>query len=202
MSGEEDTYWLDALAGRICEQSHALALEALLLRRFIQFQTPDIASDIPTADAGREQELIQRARAEGLFSGEPTPSHMVGSAPSQRRRWFVDIRIKVAAAAMLVVAAGIGLWQALLPPTETLRGTVYGIVHLEARDPRALKRQLTEELHAVGVQVSGYERLGHSGIDAELPQPVSVPIAEILERHHIPVPTDGVLTVEIDAPPH
>jgi hypothetical protein len=186
---EDDDDWLDALAGRSGAESNALALEALLLRKFIQSQAPAITLDIPSADAKREQQLIERARSEELLS-----------APSPRRRWFVDARVKFTAAAMVIIAAGIGLWQLTLPPTETLRGTVNGIVHLEARDPATLKRQLTEELHALGVQVSGYERLGHIGIDAELPQPVPAPIAEILERHHIPVPTDGALTVEIDAP--
>jgi hypothetical protein len=200
MSGDEDTLWLDALAGRISDPSQAWALEALLLRTLIQTQTSEIACDIPSADAQREQELIRRARAEGLLPGEVIPGPTVGSAPSQRRRRFVDTRFQVAAAAMVVIAAGIGIWHATLVPTETLRGTLNGIVHLEARDPRALERQLTEELHAVGVQVSGYERLGRIGMDAELPQPVSQRIVEILQRHHIPVPTDGALTVEIDAP--
>ena len=218
MSSAEDTDWLDALAGRtdagIAEsgatarpgadatQSRALALEALLLRRFIQSQQSDIASHVPTVDAAREQELIERARAEGLLSEERTPGHLIGSAPPRRHRLFADTRIRYAAAAMVIIAAGAGFWQSLLPPDETLRGTVNGIVQLEARDPPALKRELTAELAAAGVRVSGYERLGHVGIDAELPQPVSAPIAAVLARHHIPVPADGVLTVEIDAPVH
>jgi hypothetical protein len=218
MSSAEDTDWLDALAGRIdagiaesgaaagaavdSTQSRALALEALVLRKFIQSQESDIASHEPSADAAREQALIERARTEGLLSEGHTPSRMAGSAPSRRRSWVADARVRYAAAAMVIIAAGIGIWQSMLPPIETLRGTVNGIVHLEARDPPALKHQLTEELNAVGVRVSGYERLGHIGIDAELPQPVSAPIVEVLGRHHIPVPEDGVLTVEIDAPLH
>jgi hypothetical protein len=190
MSDQEENDWLDALAGRKDAESHALTLEALVLRKFIQSQAPEVASDMPSADAEREQQLIERGRAEGLLS-----------APSQRRPWFADSRAKFAAAAMVSIAAGIGLWHFTLPPIETSRGTANGIVHLEARDPAALKQQLTEELHARGVQVSGYERLGHIGIDAELPQPVPASIAEILQRHHIPLPTDGALTVEIDAPP-
>ena len=201
MSGPEDTEWLDALGGKIDAdiaepgataqpgvepRSSPLALEALVLRKFIQSQESLAAPDLGAADAAREQSLIERARTEGLL----------------RRPLIADARVRYAAAAMLIIAAGLGLWQSMLPPAETLRGTVNGIVHLEARDPRALKRRLTDELNAVDVRVLGYERLGHIGIDAELPQPVPAPIVEILERHHIPVPVDGVLTVEFDAPPH
>jgi hypothetical protein len=219
MSIGADTSWLDALAGRIGTdiaapftdsaepgvepaQLRALALEALVLRKFIQVQEADIASNVPTTNAARERELIERARTEGLLPEVSTPKPMAGPASSPRRRRLADTRVTYVAAAMVIVAAGVGLWRSMLPPIETLRGTVNGTVHLEARDPPALKRQLTEELTAAGVQVLGYERLGRIGLDAELQQPVSPPVAAILERHHIPVPTDGVLAVEIDAPRH
>jgi hypothetical protein len=209
MTVDEDSSWLDALAGRTDRAraqsgaepapSSVLVLEALALRGFIQSQEPDPASPVPTVDAARERELLERARKEGLLPREAAPPHALGSAAPRRPR-FADSRITFAVAAMVLAAIGIGLWRATLAPIEMLRGTVNGTVHLEARDPPALKRQLTEELTAAGLRVSGYERLGHLGIDADLPQPVSSPIAAILQRHHIPIPADGVLDVEIDAP--
>jgi hypothetical protein len=57
-----------------------------------------------------------------------------------------------------------------------------------------------DELRAAGVQAEGYEQLGVNGVDAELPRPVPVEVRAVLERHHIPVPTDGALRVQIHAP--
>lgn len=206
MTIDEDTFWLSALAGRsggphspADDTEPALALEARALREFIQAQGPAPVSTLPSVDAARERELLERAAKEGLLPLQAASSLAAGSA-APRRRWFADTRITFAAAAMLLAAIGVGLWRSTLPPIETLRGVANGTVHLEARDPPALKRELTGELSAAGVRVSGYERLGHIGIDADLPQPVPSPVAEILERHHIPIPADGVLVVEIDAP--
>jgi hypothetical protein len=190
---DEDTSWLDALAGRTERASSALALEALALRGFIRSQGFAVAPPVPTVDPARERELLERARREGLLPR---------AAAAPPRRWFADTRVTFAAAAMVLAAIGVGLWRSTAPPLETLRGLTNGTVHLEARDPPALKRELTAELTAAGVRVSGYERLGHVGIDADLPRPVSSPVAAILERHHIPIPADGVLSVEIDAPGH
>jgi hypothetical protein len=213
MSIDEDTEWLDALAGRTAAeqspregaerttdsaQSRALVLEARVLRELIRSQEPEIASTQPTTDAAREDELIRRAGADGLLPS-PLAAPRAASSRTVRRPWFADTRAAFAAAAVLIAAVGIGLWQSMLPPTETMRGTVNGTVHLEARDPSALKRQLIEELTAAGVRVSGYERLGHIGIDADLPQPVAPAAAAVLERHHIPIPADGALMIEIDS---
>jgi hypothetical protein len=207
MTVDEETTWLNALAGRgdgvhasADAAEPALALEARALREFIQSQDPAPLSALPAADAAREHEMIERARVEGLLPRQAIGSPTVASA-APRRHWFADPRISFAAAAMVLAAIGVGLWRSTLqPPIETLRGVANGTVHLEARDPPALKRQLTQELNAVGVRVSGYERLGHMGLDADLPQPVAAPVAAVLERHHIPIPPDGVLVVEIDAP--
>ena len=204
MTMDDDTFWLDALAGRTDSPSspapsRALVLEALALRGLIQSQQLDPAATVPSVDAARERELIERARTEGLLPPPAAGTPAAGAAPAPRR-WYADTRISFAAAAVLLAAVGVGVWRSTLPPVETLRGVANGTVHLEARDPLALKRQLTEELQGAGVRVSGYERLGHIGIDADLPRPVSSPVAAVLQRHHIPIPADGVLVVEIDAP--
>jgi len=144
---------------------------------------------LPEIDAVRESALIERAVAEGLL--EPRAA---------RNRRFAGMRFSMAAVAVLIVAVAVGLLRYTQPPTEIFRGAQNGTIRLETRDPPALKRRLIEELSAAGVEVSGYERLGHVGIDADLPQPVSPQVRQVLERHHIPVPADGTLIIEIDAP--
>ena len=167
-----------------------------MLREHILAQESKVVPAVPTIDAAREHELIERARAAGLLSAATTRT----AAP--QRRWFAEPRTGFRAAAMVLLGVGAaGLWWSRPPPSEALRGIVGGTVHLEARDPPALKRQLAEELTAVGVRVSGYERFGHPGIDADLPLPISSAVVHVLERHHIPVPPDGALVVEIDLAP-
>jgi chorismate mutase len=201
---EDEVAWLDALAGRVgprdptrsssANERLNLVQEALALRAFIRAQEIQNGPAVPTVDAARERELIERARAAGLLSAA-APARV---APL-RRRWFASSRTGFAAVATVILVIGAaGIWRSTLPPPETLRGIVGGTVHLEARDPPALKRQLVEELAAAGVSVSGYERFGHLGFDADLPMPVSAAVAQVLERHHIPIPRDGALVVEID----
>jgi len=207
VSIDEDQAWFEALAGAAtaaaapdAAQSRAVQ-EARALREFIQAEESEVDAEVPAVDAARENELIERARAEGLLpaatsarAGVERP--MPGGA---RRRRFTAVRRAFAAAAVLIVAVGVAVFRSMLPPAETFRGAESGIVHLETRDPPALKRRLTEELSAAGVRVVGYERLGHVGIDADLPQPLPAQVRRILERHQIPIPADGVLTVEVDA---
>jgi len=193
---DDDMAWLNALAGRTGgEQSGAITQEALALRELISAQESGNALEtITETDIARENELIARAAAEGLLPARPAP--MVATW----RRQFSAQRFGFAAAGVLIVAVGVGLLRSMQPPAESFRGAENGTVRLEARDPRALKRQLIGELSKAGVAVSGYERLGTQGIDADLPQPVPAPVRAILERHHIPVPSDGALVIEIDSP--
>ena len=196
MNPDDDSIWLDALAGRVdsapseAEQWQAPLREGAALRELIRCQPFDVASDVPGVDAEREAALIEQARREGLLAHSAAP----------RRRGLRVSRLGFAVAAILVVAIGAGFWRSLLPPTETLRGIEHGTVRLTAADPPALKHQLTEELQAAGATVSGFERLGRAGIDADLPQPLSPQLVRVLERHHIPIPSDGVLIVEIEPP--
>jgi hypothetical protein len=196
MIDEPDDVWLEALAGRVSpaqvsEQSRALALEAAALREFIREEESVSSLDVPGVSAAREEELIARARRDGLLVSYSTDAR---ARPSLRR-------LSLSAAAVLVVAVGISVWRASLPPLEVVRGVDHGTVHMDARDPAALKRQLTDELEAAGVKVSGYERLGRVGIDADLPQPLPPEVAKILARHQIPIPSDGALVVEIASEP-
>ena len=207
MIQNDDDEWLDALAGRVdasqilsktvdqtgaAPPSRSLVLEALALREFIGREKSG-AVELPSVDQARESELIARARREGLLVSQKPG----GSRSSlQRPRW----RMAIPAAAVILIAAGIGFWQSSLKQPEFVRGTDHGTTHIQARDPAAFRRQLTEELRTAGATVTGYERFGRLGMDVDLPKPISPAIAEILERHHIPVPSDGVLVIEVEAP--
>jgi hypothetical protein len=197
MSADDDAAWLEALAGRGSEtQSNLITREGLALRERIREQEAEDAAasaGLPEIDAARESELMARAVAEGLLAPR---------LPAVRAAWnrrFGGMRF-IAAAAVVIISVAVGLLRSMQPPTEIFRGAQNGMIRLEARDPPALKRRLIEELAAAGVEVSGYQRLGHVGIDADLPQPVPARVRQVLERHHIPIPTDGALIVEIDAP--
>lgn len=195
MIDNDDDAWLDGLAGRLepaqleAATARQLVFEAAALREFIRHQHAFSVEVVPEADAEREHALIARARREGLL---PPSADRMRARPPLRR-------VGLAAAAVLLLAVGTSIWRASLPPQEALRGVDGATVLLEARDPQALRRQLTEELRAAGVTVAAYERLGRLGLDADLPRPLPSKIAAILERHHIPVPADGVLAVEIEA---
>ena len=85
------------------------------------------------------------------------------------------------------------------PGSETYRGMDGGAVRIESSNPQALKDRLLQELDAVGVRATGYDRLGRLGVDADLPLPVPAAVQDVLKKHHIPPPNDGVLMVEIEA---
>jgi hypothetical protein len=186
MSEQEDLHWLDELAGRTASGStDAAGEEARALRGLISAQIKDDPVAVAPTDFARESALIARARAEGLLP------------PRSRRPWF-HAAAGLAAAALLASVV-IGVYRTSLPPPETFRGVQDGTVRLAAKDPAALKQQIIRELRSAGVAAVGYERLGRSGIDAELPKPISPSVRAVLERHQIPEPADGALVIEIDA---
>jgi hypothetical protein len=82
-------------------------------------------------------------------------------------------------------------------PSEVTRPTQSGPVRLQAADPSALKAQIVEDLRVAGVEAIGYDRLGLSGVDAKLPNPISAPVRATLEKYRIPPPADGIVRVEI-----
>ena len=208
MIQDDDDDWVNALAGRIeasrilseavdpsgdAPPSRSLVLEALALREFILRQESG-ETPVPSVDQARESELIARARREGLLDSQKSAA---ASRPSQQRpRW----RVAIPAAAVILIAAGIGFWQSSLKHPDNVRGADHGTILIQARDPAAFRRRLSEELRTAGATVTGYERFGRLGMDVDLPKPRLKGIEEILERHHIPVPQDGVLVIEIEAP--
>ncbi|HEY7378960.1 MAG TPA: hypothetical protein VH542_09785 [Steroidobacteraceae bacterium] len=200
MSERNDQEWLDALAGRGgVDQASSDVREARALRDAILHRAQEEPETVEKVDGEREDALIARARREGLLdadAGSPRPTR---SQP--RTAWLGGWRSGLAFAACVTLVIGFALWlQPDLAP-ETVRGVEGGIVRVEARDPLALKRTIIEELRAVGVAANGYEVLGREGVDADLPMPLAPRVRGVLERHRIPAPPDGVLRIEIVAPP-
>ncbi|HEY1890903.1 MAG TPA: hypothetical protein VGG63_10880 [Steroidobacteraceae bacterium] len=189
---DPDRDWLDALAGRAPTGANR---EAERLREFIKrnVHSPDVP--VPERDAQREAQLLERARREGLI--DPT------ALTRRTRRLMRPAAIR----ALVALAAGVGGIAVALtfflhgaPRTEHLRGAREEVTRIQSPDPTALKMQILDELRAAGVRATGYEQLGVEGIDASLPEPVPPRVRAVLTRHHLSVPTNGVLKVEI-APP-
>ena len=189
---EEDQDWLDTLAGRSATGSNRAAIaEAQQLRESIRrnVRVPDVA--VREQDAQREAQLLERARRDGLI--DP-----VQLAKRTRRR--LPAIGGVAALAASVAGIAVALFLHGRPQTEHLRGTREQVIRIEAADPTALKMQLLDELRAAGVRATGYDQLGVEGIDADLPEPVPPRVREVLTRHQLSVPTNGILRIEIAAP--
>ena len=189
---DEDQDWLDTLAGRSATGSHRAAIaEAQRLRESIRrnVRVPDVA--IPEQDAQREAQLLERARREGLID----PAQL-----ARRTRRRLPAIWGAAALAASVAGVAIALFLHGRPQMEHLRGTRERVIRIEAADPTALKMQLLDELRAAGVRATGYDQLGVAGIDADLPEPVPPRVRNVLTRHHLSVPSNGVLRIEIAAP--
>jgi hypothetical protein len=183
-SKDDDTRWLDALAGRTTEPS-ATRREAQALRSALaNIEQPATPANDALAAARRETQLVQRAVDEGLI---------VRATRRVATRW----QWPVAASVLLVVAAGIVFQTQRITTSEVLRGDDAGIVRLTATDPARLERDLLAALRAAGVEATGYEALDVHGIDADLPLPLSADVARVLAAHDIPAPADGVLRIEI-----
>jgi hypothetical protein len=193
---EPDQDWLDALAGRTPTGSNRGAIhEGERLREFIQrnVHSPDVA--VPEQDAQREEQLLERARREGLID----PVEL--TRRTRRPRRSAAIRALVALAASIAgIAVALTVFLHGTPRAEHLRGPREEVLRIQSADPAALKMQILDELRAAGVRATGYEQLGVEGIDANLPEPVPPQVREVLTRHHLSVPSNGVLRIEIAAP--
>lgn len=192
MRDAEDT-WFDELAGRGPDgdvgdgDADARAIRAAILAR----QAAD-ATALAAEDPAREEQLIERARAEGLL----TPRRSMGWSGAVTRNPRRALWLSAAALACVVV--GLTFQLRLQTPAPVTRGSPVGIVHIRAADPLQLKQDLIRELKAAGVNAHGYESLGGQGIDADLPVPLTAPVQAVLDRHHLAAPPDGVLELEIE----
>lgn len=195
MSDEDET-WLDVLAGRTPpDPDRPAAREARLLRESLirqrQGQQAEQLPNLPAPDVRREAELLARAEREGLID----PARF-----RRRSTWLARGRVLAAAAVLAFAAIGLTLFLRGGSEQEIYRGAHDGVVTIEAANPATLKSELIDELRTAGIAATGYERFGLQGVDAELPKPISPQVRAVLERHHLPVPDDGVLRVEIIAP--
>ena len=133
------------------------------------------------------------------------PSALQGD-PFARRATFLS-SLRASGRGWVAAAIAIGVlvlgWQFRVPLSN---GVVGGppaapapspITRLHAADPAALKQQLVDELRVAGVEAIGYDRLGLSGVDAQLPTPVPEAARATLEKYAIGVPADGVVRIEI-----
>jgi hypothetical protein len=188
MDNEIET-WLEVLAGRSSSaEDGAAAREARALREALQRSADSVPQSAHPADPTREASLLERARRLGLMP----------SRPARRRTWrFATWSALTTVTAVACTAVLVAVFLRPTPPVERVRGGGPQIVTLQAADPLAAKVELLRELRAAGVTAHGYERLGREGIDADLPRPVPQRIRTILARHRIPVPSDGVLEIEI-----
>jgi len=180
---DTDQAWIDGLAGRGGDAETQKLRERILAREI----TP--APFVAEVDPRREEDLLARARREGLI-----PRRSVFASP--RLQGFAAL----AAAASVMLVIGFLIQPAPQPRVETVRSAPSGILRIEAADPHALQHKIAEELQAVGVSAVLYDRLNTYGIDADLPTPVPPEVLEILKRHQIPPPADGALKLEIAEP--
>jgi len=180
-----DQDWIDGLAGRGGDADARRLRERILARETVE------APFVPEIDPRREEELVARARRAGLL-----PRRNVLAWPG----WQGLAGLAAAASVMLVLGFLMRPQRPPAPVPETVRGAPDGIVRIEAADPHALQHRIAEDLQTVGVSAVLYDRLNAYGLDADLPSPVPPQVAEILRRHRIPVPPDGVLKVELTEP--
>ena len=194
MSEDDLDVWLEALGGRDRDGGSE---EGRALRAQIRAQPAEMGAAVAEIDSAREAQLIARARAADLLPCENSRPPQARAGTRKRRGMP---RALLTAAALAGIAIGVASLWYTRAPTGTFRGAANGVVELETPDPRGLKLRLIRELKDAGVSANGYERLDRVGVDADLPIPVAPNVRRVLERHHIPVPDDGALVVEMHAP--
>jgi hypothetical protein len=193
---DEDQDWLDALAGRVPTGPHrAAASEGERLRELIQRHVHAADVAVPERDAQREAQLLERARREGLID----PEELTKRARRHMRPAVIGGWLALAAS-IAGIAVALSFFLHGTPSVVHFRSAREQVIRIEAADPTALKMQILDELHAAGVRATGYEQLDVEGIDASLPEPVPPRVRDVLTRHHLSVPNNGVLRIEIAAP--
>ena len=151
-----------------------------------------------------DQEPRGRSALDDLRVVDP---HALEGDPFARRATFLTaLRASGRGWVAAVIAIGVLLlgWQFREPlskqvtqPAPTVAPASATATRLYAASPPALKQQLVDELRASGVEAIGYDRLGLSGVDAQLPQPLPPAVGATLDKYGIRVPADGVVRVEI-----
>ncbi len=181
MNEPSDSQWLEGVAGRAAGESREWREGAALRAALAALPVPAIA-DPPLRSAEREEQLLTRARAAGLWQTR---------AP--RRAWLAM------AAGIVLAAAGLAWYMQTRAPVAVMRAAPRQAVRVDVADPLAAQQQLLGALRAAGIEAHGYRMLGRLGVDADLPQPVPQAVRAVLERQHLPPPPDGMLRVEFAA---
>ncbi len=183
---DDDDIWFDSLAGGAAGEPEKAATVARAVRAAILTRITADQSPVAGQDGRRENELIARARAEGLLPPARTTHHRLLPA-------------FLAAATIAGLAVTVTLQMRSELPAPVTRGSTSGIARIRSEHPKELQQQLIRELKSVGVQARGYESFGRPGIDADVPIPLAAAVRAILARHGISPPQDNVLQLEIDA---
>jgi hypothetical protein len=179
----DDHAWLDALAGRHGHGSAPGTAEGVQLRSALLSRPAVPVEPVAGVDPARELQLLERARREGLL-------------PDARWRWGRGLGL--VATLLLSVSVGLLVLRPGEPPV--IERGAGDVLRLFADDPLALRTRLLAELQAAGVDATSCERLGLLCIDAEFDMPPTPAVLELLARHGIPVPVDGVLLIEFVGP--
>jgi hypothetical protein len=194
---DDDDNWFDALAGHEESADGApSAAEGAALREAVLARRTADPGAIDALDPRREAQLVSRARAAGLL--QPSAESEQPRVARTNRRLLLPLSL---AAVLGCLAIGLSLQMRTATRTEVVRGNASGPVRISAEDPLRLKRELIAELEAAGIHATGYENLGRQGLDADLPTPLPGAVREILVRHGIPLPTTGLLVLEIEPTP-
>lgn len=182
---DDDDIWFDSLAGSEGGEPEKAAQAARAIRTAILTRIE--TEEVPVLEDGgrRENELIARARAEGIL-------------PPARTSRYRRLPAFLAAAAIAGLAVTVALQMRIVSPPPVTRGPASVIARIQSEHPKELQQQLIRELKSAGVQARGYESFGRPGVDADLPVPLSPAVREILERNGIAPPKDNVLQLEID----
>ena len=130
------------------------------------------------------------------------PRALEGDPFARRATFLTSLRASGRGWVAAAIAIGVLVlgWQFRAPLSRQVTQsapTAAPATRLHAADPSALKQLLVDELRANGVDAIGYDRLGLSGVDAKLPQPVPAAVRATLDKYGIGVPADGIVRVEI-----
>lgn len=214
-----DEVWLATLAGRASDPAGALhveaAREARMLRQAMREWSPAV-EPIATHDPQRIAALLAGAKQQGLLedrrAGAARDSQRVprrrasmgrlrawwtagGTARWGPHPWAMAVAVSAVVALAVVIRP---VHQGAIDDDTTVRSANDAVTLLHARDPEALRAEIVTALSHQGVNATAYTRLGRTGIDADLPRPLSAGVKTVLDRYRIPAPGDGVLRVEIE----
>lgn len=201
-SADDDQQWLDLVAGRDAPEADARTRkEAAWLRAAMLSYRIGTPSGGPADADTRILRLMTRARDAGVLPPAANESLAAQDAPPEaraaRRHWPLAW-----AAGILACALGV-MWVPLRQNDdgEVLRGAA--VQRLQVPDAAAAlsrRAEMLQALRAAGFDATGYERLGHLGIDLALDVPLPPRQAAVLKSLGIAPPPGPSLQIEFSTP--